>query len=63
MLLVDETNQSWGAPSFFQRRFGETGGSNEKRVGTIDFSGKTFWENKASFEMELDIDLLDAWVF
>lgn len=45
---------------FFQRRFAETGGSNKKRVGTIDFSGKTFWENKASFEMELDGDLLDA---
>lgn len=45
---------------FFQRRFAATGGSIEKRVGTIDFSGKTFWENKASFEMELDSDLPDA---
>lgn len=45
---------------FFQRRFAATGGSIEKRVGTIDFSVKTFWENKAGFGIELDSDLLDA---
>jgi hypothetical protein len=60
MLLMEEATQSWGASSFFHRRFTETGGSIEKRVGTIDFCGKTFRENKASFGIELDSDLPGA---